>query len=248
MKANKIVFLISIIIMLPFLSIAQQMEKRIITVNGDAEVRVVPDEVLLTFGVETNNKKLNLAKEENDQIIKNIFTVAKNLLVEQKHIQTDYLGIEPRYKDYYNHITDFIGYTVKKTIVITIRDLSKFEDVLTNVLGAGANHIHGIKFQTTELRKYKDQARSLAIKAAKEKATAMANELGQKISVPYNIQENNSGWWSGYNSWWGSRWSGLRSQNTIQNVQSPNPVENDGTIALGQIKVNASVTVSFELQ
>jgi uncharacterized protein YggE len=35
-------------------------------------------------------------------------------------------------------------------------------------------------------------------------------------------------------------------QNVIQNVASPS--ESEGSIALGQIKVNARVTVSFELE
>ena len=36
------------------------------------------------------------------------------------------------------------------------------------------------------------------------------------------------------------------AQNVIQNVGGPS--ETDGSIALGQIKVNAKVTVSFELE
>jgi len=38
-------------------------EPRRVSVTGEAEVRVVPDEVILTLGVETWDKNLNLAKE-----------------------------------------------------------------------------------------------------------------------------------------------------------------------------------------
>ncbi|MGD9366352.1 MAG: SIMPL domain-containing protein, partial [Desulfobacteraceae bacterium] len=86
----------------------------------------------------------------------------------------------------------------------------------------------------------------LAIIAAREKAIDLAGKLGQKIDKPYKIQENASGWWSWYNAWWGSRWRGGMSQNVIQNVASPS--ESDSSIALGQIKVNAKITVSFELE
>lgn len=230
-----------------FASAVEQPEPRLITVTGDAEVRVVPDEVILTLGVETWNNDLNVAKEENDNRIQKIFDIAKKHKIEEKHIQTDYLGIEPRYKDSYEH-KKFIGYFVRKTIVITLRNISKFENVLSDVLEAGTNYVHGIKFRTTELRKYRDHARSLAIKAAKEKANDLAKELGQNVGAPYRIQENQSGWWSGYNSWWGSRWSGGLSQNVIQNVAGSGVAETSDTIALGQIKVNARVTVSFELK
>ena len=236
---------IIILISPAFVSAVEQPEPRLITVTGDAEVRVVPDEVILTLGVETWNKELNIAKKENDQRTQKVVDVAKKHKIKEKHIQTDYLSIEPRYEHSYEH-KKFIGYFVRKSIVITLRDISKFENILTDVLEAGANYVHGVQFRTTELRKHRDQARSLAIKAAQEKANALAKELGQKVGDPYKIQENPSGWWSWYNSWWGSRWSGGMAQNVIQNVDSPSAT--DSTIALGQIKVNAKVTVSFELE
>ncbi len=245
---KKILIPFSIFLIVPVLIYAkQQSESRLITVTGDAEVRVVPDEVVLTLGIETWNKQLGIAKKENDQRVQKIIEIAKIHKIEEKHIQTDYLGIEPRYKDSYEH-KKFIGYFVRKTLVLILKDVSRFENILSDVLEAGTNYVHGIKFRTTELRKYRDQARSLAIKAAQEKANALAKELDQKIGKPHSIQENRSGWWSGYNSWWGSRWSGGMAQNVIQNVDSPNSLETDNSIALGQIKVNATVTVSFELK
>jgi uncharacterized protein YggE len=41
-----------------------------ISVNGEAEVRVVPDEVILTLGVETFDKILKTSKNLNDEKIK----------------------------------------------------------------------------------------------------------------------------------------------------------------------------------
>ncbi|MCK4256193.1 SIMPL domain-containing protein [candidate division WOR-3 bacterium] len=224
---------------------ADQSEPRLIIVTGDAEVRVVPDEVILTLGVQTWNKDLSIAKTENDQRIQKIVDVGKKYKIEEKHIQTDYISIEPRYEDRWEH-RKFIGYFVRKTIVFTLRDTDIFEGLLSSVLEAGANYVHGIQFRTTELRKHRDQARALAIKAAQEKANDLAKELGQKVGKPYKIQENQSGWWSWYNTRWGSGRAGGMAQNVIQNVADPS--QSESSIALGQIKVNARVTVSFELE
>ncbi|MCK4330320.1 SIMPL domain-containing protein [candidate division WOR-3 bacterium] len=224
---------------------ADQSEPRLITVTGDAEVRVVPNEVILTLGVETWNKDLSIAKTENDQRIQKIVDVGKRYKIEEKHIQTDYISIEPRYEDRWEH-RKFIGYFVRKTIVFTLRDTDIFEGLLSSVLESGANYVHGIQFRTTELRKHRDQARALAIKAAQEKAYDLAKELGQKVGKPYKIQENQSGWWSWYNTRWWSGWAGGMAQNVIQNVADPS--QSESSIALGQIKVNARVTVSFELE
>jgi len=224
----------------------EKPEPRLITVTGDAEVRVAPDEVILTFGVETWDKNLAIAKKQNDKRVKKILELAKKYKIEPKHVQTDHISIDPSYERYYGY-GNVRGYTVRKTVVFTLKDTSKFEGLLSDAIKAGANYVHGVRFRTTELRKYRDQARSLAIKAAQEKAIDLAKELGQKIGKPHTIHEEHSGWWHWYNRWWGSRWGGVMMQNVIQNVPGGSS-ETEGTIALGQINVNARVTVSFELK
>ena len=58
-------------------------------------------------------------------------------------------------------------------MVITLGDVSRFEDLLSDTLLAGANHVHNVEFRTTELRQHRDAARALAIQAAREKAEAL---------------------------------------------------------------------------
>lgn len=223
----------------------EAQDKRLVTVTGDAEVKVVPDEVIITLGVETDNKELNVAKAENDAKVRDIIDAAKKLKIEDKYIQTDYINIAPRYKNYWRK-DEFIGYFVRKNISITLKDVSKFEQLLSNVLEAGANYVHGIDFRTTELRKHRDEARAVAIKAAREKADALAKELGQAIGKPYKIQEGQIGWWYGNYGWWGARGGAQMAQNAIQEAGASS--ESGSSIALGQISVRAQVTVSFELE
>lgn len=218
---------------------------RLITVTGEAEVKAPPDEVILTLGVESSNKQLKLAKGQNDELVKQVSAAAAALGVPPKDIQTDHISIEPRYRDSYEQ-RDFVGYFVRQTVVITLKDIAQFEQLLGDTLEAGANYVHGIEFRTTELRKLRDQARSLAIRAAREKAVAMAQELDQRIGKPNSIREDQSGWWSPYNSWWGGRGASM-TQNVIQDAGSA-PALSEGALAPGQISVTARVTVSFELE
>jgi hypothetical protein len=221
-------------------------QTRLITVTGDAEVRVVPDEVILTLGVETWDKNMDVAKRQNDEIVSKVLNLAGEYDIEPEHVQTEYVSIEPRYRNGYYEPSDFIGFFVRKTVVITLRDLAKFEGLLANALRLGVNHVQGIEFRTTELRKHRDEARALAIKAAQEKAVALAGELGQQAGDPQTIQEIQSGWWSGYNAWWGGRWGGTMAQNVIQE-SGGGAMTGEGSVAPGQIKVNARVSVTFEL-
>ena len=221
-------------------------EPRLITVSGNAVVRVVPDEVVLTVGVENWAADLSAAKAENDRRVGRLLDVAQAHGIAARHVQTDHVSIEPRYSDGYEK-SGFLGYFVRKTVAITLKDVSAFEGLLTDLLYAGATHVHGIQFQTTALRTYKDQARALAIKAAQEKATAMAEGLGQRVGVPHAVREEQSGWWSWYGGWWGARWGSSMAQNVVQQA-GPEGAEIDGALAPGQIAVHATVTVRFEMQ
>lgn len=232
-------------LIVPFGTIAAQEESGQITVTGEAEVRVVPDEVILTLGVETWDASIVAAKSLNDERVTRIIETAKSNAIPDERIQTDFISIEPRFEDGYQR-ENFIGYFVRKTIVITLRDISAFETLLTAVLEAGATHIHGIEFRTTKLREHRDEARALAIRAAREKAVAMAGELGLEVGEAKNIQEDQGWWWSSYNSWWGSSGSFL-TQNVVQNAPAGGSSEAGSTFAPGQIAVNARVTITFSL-
>ena len=221
-------------------------EPGVITVTGDAEVRVVPDEVILTLGIETWDKDLAVARRQNDEIVVRVLGLVSDYGVEPQHAQTDYVSVEPRYRFGTYDEEDFIGYFVQKTIVVTLRDLSKFEGLLVEALDLGVNHVLGIQFRTTELRKHRDEARALAIQAAQEKAIAMAGELGQKVGSPKTIYEQQSGWRSWYNAWWGSRYGGGMAQNVIQEIGTGD-MSAESSLAPGQITVNAKVTVTFDL-
>ncbi len=216
-----------------------------ITVSGNAQVRVVPDEVILTVGVETGDLMMTVAKGENDAIVEQVLDLVTDYGVEDKAVQTDFISIEPRYDTYYER-KNFLGYFVRRNIAITLRDLSQFEGLLTALLEAGVTHVHGIDFRSTDLRQHKDEARSLAVQAAEEKAVAMAAELGQEVGRPVLVREERSDWNAWYSSWWGASWGGAMSQNVVQNAGSGEPYT-DGALAPGQIAINAQVSVTFEL-
>jgi len=220
-------------------------QPRLITVSGEAEVKVVPDEVVLTLGVETWKKELQAAKERNDAIVQRLFSYAQENDIEPRDLQTDYISIEPRYEDDYER-QNFIGFFVRNTVVITLRDPERFNDFLAGVLQTGVTHVHGIEFRTSQLRQHRDQARALAIRAAEEKATALAGELGQRLGEPTSVSEDSAGWYSWYNSWWGYRYGSPMSQNVVQ--PSGEGVAPEGAVAPGTISVTARVTVTFELE
>jgi len=221
-----------------------------ITVNGEAVVKVQPDQIIITFGIETWDNDIMIAKQENNKIMKKAIVVIKESGIEDKDIQTDYLSIEPRYENNYKK-RNFLGYFVRNTLVVTLAEPDKVESLVTGILQAGVNYIHNINFQTTEFKKYREQARDLALLAAKEKAEKMAGSLDQSIGDPIQINEGYGGsnfwYYSSWNGWgYGSR-SNYMSQNVMQNIESGTG-EISETIALGKISIKANVNVVFELK
>jgi len=220
---------------------------RVVTVTGDAEIKVIPDEVVITLGVETKDEDLNVAKSDNDEIVQQVLKLSQDLGIDANHVQTDFIDIEPVYDFMNTGNRRFEGYRVFKTIVITLDDISQFEDYLSGVLEKGVNYVHDIEFRTTDLRQHRDQARALAIQAAQEKAKALANELDQNVGEPVLIREEQSGWRSWYGYGWGRRGNMDLPQNVVVEVGSGS-LDTESGIAPGQISINAKVTVSFELK
>lgn len=220
---------------------------RTITVSGDAEVKVAPDEVSIYLGVESIDKNLGKAKKDNDERMRRVIAAAKDAGVDEKRIATDQVSIEPRYdtqKSWSVGRPAIDGYTVRRSVQVTLREVAKFDAVLTAVLEAGANMVHDVRFTTTELRRYRDQARSMAMKAAQEKAIALAKEQGMKPGKPRAITEGTGGAWGGY-GYWGGR-HGTISQNVSQNVGGGGALE--GTMAPGMVSITASVSIVFDLE
>jgi len=219
----------------------------LISVSGSAEIKVVPDEVRLSVGVETRDAKLDEARRENDERISKALGFLKGSGVKDKDVQTDFISVEPTYDSNVSRTKPVI-YVVRKSIEIKLTRIDTFEGLLTGLLTNGISNVHGIDFRTSNLRKHRDAARAMAIRAAKEKADALASELGVKRGKVHSINASDwGGWWSGSGSYWGGRGGGGMYQNVAQNAGG-SAETTDGTLSVGQISVSASVNVSFLIE
>ncbi len=234
-------------LILPAAARAAEEQPRTVSTTGDSTVYVVPDEVVLRAGVEVFNMDLDKAKQLNDQQSAKLVSALKEMKIEEKDIQTAHLEIEIRYHRSDQPILGVEGYYARRAYSITLKDTKQFEKLVDVAIKNGANRLMGFEFKTSPLRKYRDEARKMAIKAAKEKAVALAGELGCKVGAPRTISENSYG----YSGYWGSSWGwyggyrGGMAQNSIQHVEGGG--SGGETMPLGELGVNATVSVSFDL-
>ena len=233
-----------------------------ISVTGEANIKVKPDQAVFSFSIQGREKTLDESVATNDQAIAKVMQFLKTSGVEDKDVRTEVVQIQPIYRSpgFGKMVPQVwrsgsapiqsnlnpnppvkdedplkpIGYEARRGMSVTIDDLASLEKIYTGLLKNGVNQIGGISFQTTELRKYRDEARLKAVKAAREKAEAMAGELGAKLAGVQQISESN----------WGPRPS------TFQNSVSLAPrlaAPSGSTITQGDIDVTASVSVVFLL-
>lgn len=236
MKTKVIVLLAFLCTVSPNADAQNPPDRPLITVSGQGEVLVAPDEVVFNLSATNVDKDLAVAQRKTDEAVRNVIALARRYQVPATQIQTGHISLDERYSD--EEATRkprvFIGYAVSKSIAIILRDVSKAENLLGELFRTGITRITSVDFRTTQDRKFRDQARALAMKSAHEKARAMALEIGQGIGKAFTITEEGT----------------FRpSPSNLSSFYIPaSPSDSPSAIALGQISITARVTVSFELK
>eukprot|EP01119_Soliformovum_irregulare_P000210 TRINITY_DN10149_c0_g1_i1.p1 TRINITY_DN10149_c0_g1~~TRINITY_DN10149_c0_g1_i1.p1 ORF type:complete len:246 (-),score=65.73 TRINITY_DN10149_c0_g1_i1:139-876(-) len=212
-------------------------QSRTVTVTGSAEMYVVPDEATITIGVETFHQQLQKAKSENDAKSQLLLAALKEVGIPEDRIGVDTIDFQLSYKqlDYQEAgIPSIQGYFAKRTYTIRFcqKTLPLLEKAIDTSLENGANRINDITLSSSQVRVHRDEARRMAIRAAKEKAQLFCEELDVKVGRPIQIHE------------------GYAPQFSIQNKVAYGGSAGGADIGrtpLGQIPITAQVEVVFEI-
>jgi uncharacterized protein YggE len=228
-----------------------------IEVSGSADVLVEPDEVEISLDVTKTNKDLQIAKRDADAALAQVLALTQKFGVKPENVKTHYISVEMKYnsvRDPKTRIFDedgdeigtkvFLGYQVSTTVAIRMTDVFGFQAFLAEVLKTGISEVNSVKFESSELRKYKDIARENAMKAAFEKASAMAGAIGQKIGKAILVKEGKLMDQTVFTS-------GMSANSTTSSIRSgPSVVtsrQSMATFSPGAISISADVSVVFLL-
>lgn len=227
---------------------AHETEPPTISVSGSAEVRVVPDHAVLRFSIDSRAIQLAAAVADNDAKVAAVTQYLEETPLERTKIRTELIRIQPIFdtpsKSPYpqqsaasaapsvDQKIQPVGYSAKREISITIDNLDAFETIYRGLIERGVNEVDNLTFHSSQLRKHRDEARLLAIRAAREKAHALAVALGCRLAAVQSIRETNPGW---------------RGSNMLQNRVSVAAGEVSDAVASGMITIAASVDVVFVL-
>ncbi|MBF8964650.1 SIMPL domain-containing protein [Pontibacter sp. FD36] len=213
----------------------QQIMPPLISVNGIGEVKLEPNEVVISLGVETREKTLDQARKQTDKQAAAIIAYLRKQGVDAKDIQTSFVNLQPIYSgnEFGKAQPEF--YMAQKTMTIVIRKINRFDELLSGLYDNGVNRIDNIYFRVSDIEKHRAEARKKAVADAKQKANALTAELGAKVGKVYSINEHSSN---------GSPRIGYAKMSMdMEMAQSGGP-----SIAGGEVTVTSNVNVSFVIE
>ncbi len=199
-----------------------------ITVTGEHTLYVDPNQAIVSIGIVTKDKNLEIAQNENKQQSGKVIQSLLNNGVAKEDIQTSTYQVTPQY-NYEDGKQVFTGYEVRQVYRVTIQEIEKVGTILDDSLKSGANRIENIQFVNSNPIETYQQALAIAYHKAYQKALTLASQSGQQLNhQPKSIVEHsNSG------------------SPPFMNTAFLKAADESTAIQPGQIAVTATVSVEF---
>src|SRR3989339_197308 len=191
-----------------------------------------PDIAKVDVGSSSDAYSVAEAQVKNTAIMNGIIAAVKKLGIDEKDIKTKNYNIYPKY-DWQNGKNNIVGYTVTQALGLKIRDTKKTSDVLKVAGESGANQIGSLTFEIDDPEQLKAEARTEAIKNAKEKAEALVDSLGVKLGRVISFSESSGG---------GMVYEGYGLSKGMDTLSAPAP-----EIQSGENEIRSNVTVLYEI-
>jgi hypothetical protein len=229
---------ILLVTLLGYIALNQFMPaKDVLTSNGIAELKAMPDIVAIYFSVETNGTTATEAKDKNAEISDAVITALIKQGFERKDIATQGYNI---YEDFEwtEDGRKSIGWKAVNSMKVELK--AEKTDNAGNVIDAVVDNGAIISYINFELsiakqNEYKAQALTQATQDAKIKAEAIAKGLGKSIGKVVSVSSLDFG----YNPWpilrEGMVASAMEAKHAVTNIQP------------GEQTVSASVSVTYKL-
>ena len=133
----------------------------------------------------------------------------------------------------YDYNTKVYNYNASQTISVKLKDLSKYDEIMSGLVASGINSINGVNFGSSKMDTYEAEARKKAVANAKMKAQEYAGVLGQKIGKAVQIAEQ------GTNT--------PQPQPMYKMAMSESMDSSQRTLAPGEMTISSKIQITFQL-
>ncbi|MCG6980301.1 MAG: SIMPL domain-containing protein [Deltaproteobacteria bacterium] len=171
---------ICILLSIPQFAYAKEEPQRsTVEVMGKARVMTMPDVATMTFAVETNSIRAQLAVRENAKQIDKLLNALKDLGREKVKIKTSNFSLTPVY-DKDNRFQPR-GYRVTNTVIVETKEIDQVGTFIDEASKVGVSRIGSLTFGTDGEEKLRKEAAVQALNQAKEIAADLAKAAGLSI-------------------------------------------------------------------
>jgi uncharacterized protein YggE len=211
----------------------------LLSVNAEGRVNRKPDLAVFTAGVTSSGKTAGEALSANSAEMNRVIQALRRAGIAERDIQTSNLSLNPVHADMSRQPADpleqqlprIIGYQVNNMVTVKQRNLGEFGKVIDTLVAAGANQVNGPSFQIDQPDSALDEARTDAVKNARERANLYARATGMKVVRLIAISEG-----GGYSP------PVPMYRMAMEQAASAAP-----PVAPGEVSLNINLTVQFEL-
>ena len=182
---------IALLIALPLATASASEAPRIVSVQGSGAAYAKPDMASASAGIESRGATPDEALAANTKAMNSIMTAIKRYGIVERDIETSSFSVNPVYAQQPGPrgTMSIEGYQVTNQVTVRLRDMDKLGGLLSSLVEAGANRLHGVSFDIAEPAKLQDQARTAAMADAKKRADLYAAAAGVKVKRVLSISE-----------------------------------------------------------
>ncbi len=167
---------------------AQTPGERVISVSGEGRVFIRPDLAIVTLGVELSNPDLAAAQQEASRRMDAVLAELRARGIPEEKIKTvSYsIWVERNYEQPDQPIT---GYRIVHLVEVQVQPVDRAGEIIEAAVAAGANSVPGVSFTVADPNAVLRQARELAMRDARDKASHLAQLAGVTLGTPVRIAE-----------------------------------------------------------
>lgn len=160
-----------------------------ITVSGSGEVTLAPDTASVSIVIRTDDAEAAAAQTANAELTEAVLASLRANGVQDADVRTEGVNLNEVY-DYEKSPAELVGYTMRSTLQVTVRDIEAVGAVITDAIAAGATSTHGLSFTVSDSSGAYQDALRAAVADAAGKAEAMADAMGLELNpIPLSVSE-----------------------------------------------------------
>lgn len=159
-----------------------------ITVSGRGTVTGVPNQLVLSMGVQANASSVSTALSQASQAARRVLAALSAHGVSKADIQTSGLSIQP---NYHGSSQVPVSYGVSEQLTATLHDLTKAGSQIQAAVTAGGNAttVEGVSLNLTDTGALLKRARIAAVRDARAKASQFASALGHPLRGVISVSD-----------------------------------------------------------